>query len=231
MNPPRPGGCGPKWQRRPEERRPQIVDAAFRMFSERGFERCTVGEIAELAGVSPGTVAHYFGSKADLFEAVVADRLVSVLDDEAAVVAGRDQPVDRALETHLRRIWDHMREPGVAALASVLDAEAAAFPQCGRMVLRQLYERKHRLVAALLQAGMADGIFRPVDPESTAHLLLLLLIGLAKQMNGIERKKGPLPDPDAIWAGYDGMVLSYLRPEPAGSGVTVSPVPPTDSSS
>ncbi len=232
MCPPKPGPeCGPRWHRRPEERRLEIVEAAFRVFAEQGFERCTMGEVAQLAGVSPGTVAHYFGSKADLFEAVVEARLACFLDDEAAIVACRSMPVGEALQTHLRRIWEHLREPGVAALACVLDAEGTAFPNSSRLVLRQVYQRKHRLLSALLEAGMGEGEFRALDPEATAHLFLLLLVGAAKQMAGIERKHGWLPQPDTIWSGYLGMVECYLRREPSGSSETASPASNPESSS
>jgi AcrR family transcriptional regulator len=55
----------------PAQRRRQILDAAARLFTERGYEPTSTGQIAEAAGVTRGLVHHYFGSKRDLYLAVV----------------------------------------------------------------------------------------------------------------------------------------------------------------
>jgi AcrR family transcriptional regulator len=52
--------------------RQQLFSAAQELFAQKGFERTTLREIGELAGVDAALVARYFGSKADLYVAVVA---------------------------------------------------------------------------------------------------------------------------------------------------------------
>lgn len=49
--------------------RARIRDAAFKHFSEHGFTRATIRDIARTAGVSPGLVRHHFGSKEALRQA------------------------------------------------------------------------------------------------------------------------------------------------------------------
>jgi TetR/AcrR family transcriptional regulator, regulator of cefoperazone and chloramphenicol sensitivity len=49
--------------------RARIRDAALQYFTEYGFDRATIREIARAAGVSPGLVRHHFGSKDDLRKA------------------------------------------------------------------------------------------------------------------------------------------------------------------
>ena len=49
--------------------RARIRDAALRYFTEYGFDRATIREIARAAGVSPGLVRHHFGSKDELRKA------------------------------------------------------------------------------------------------------------------------------------------------------------------
>ena len=55
----------------PEQRRSQILEAAARVFSERGYDNTSTGQIAEAAGVTRGLLHHYFGGKRDLYLAVV----------------------------------------------------------------------------------------------------------------------------------------------------------------
>src|SRR3954471_19162402 len=80
-------GHEPRWHRRPDERRGEIIDSAVLVFGRNGYKRTTLAQVAERAGVSAGTVCHYFGSKASLFEEVIADRLMPFVENEEASLA------------------------------------------------------------------------------------------------------------------------------------------------
>lgn len=56
-----------------DERRRQILDAARRLTLERPFAELSMQEVADAAGVARGLLHHYFGSKRDLYLAVVRD--------------------------------------------------------------------------------------------------------------------------------------------------------------
>src|SRR3989442_1797035 len=57
-----------------EERREQILDAALRVFSEKGFAGASIRDIAREAGITEGLIYHYFESKDQLTEAVWKER-------------------------------------------------------------------------------------------------------------------------------------------------------------
>src|SRR5215831_6325877 len=48
------------------ERQDQILDAAARVFAEKGFERATIHDVAQTAGVAEGSIYNYFKNKQDL---------------------------------------------------------------------------------------------------------------------------------------------------------------------
>src|SRR5215475_4761073 len=52
----------------------QILDAATRVFAEKGFHRATIKDVAKAAGVADGTIYNYFGNKTDLILGIL-DRL------------------------------------------------------------------------------------------------------------------------------------------------------------
>src|SRR5689334_1451997 len=56
-----------------QERRQSIVDAAARVFQERGFEATSIGEIAEKLKTDRASIYYYFGSKQELFPEIVRE--------------------------------------------------------------------------------------------------------------------------------------------------------------
>jgi AcrR family transcriptional regulator len=108
--------------------REAILDAARRAFAEQGYQQATIRQVAELAGVDPALVHHYFGTKQGLFVAAVrlpvnpVEHLTVVLAEDPALVG------QRLVETFLA-IWDHAadRSPLLALVRSaVADEDAAA---------------------------------------------------------------------------------------------------------
>ncbi|GEM_PF-3548899 len=65
----------------PENRIPDIVGAAFQVFSSKGYRKTKMEEIAVEAGVSKGTLYYYFASKAHLFHYLLENGIVKEGDD------------------------------------------------------------------------------------------------------------------------------------------------------
>lgn len=62
----------PKWRRlEPDERKEQIFACAAELFSERPYAEVSTSDIAARAGVARGLINHYFGTKRELYLAVV----------------------------------------------------------------------------------------------------------------------------------------------------------------
>jgi AcrR family transcriptional regulator len=73
-------------ERNPARTRAAILDAAEKLFAAKGFDATSLHEVGRAAGVSRGTPGYFFGSKADLYQAVL-DR--SFAEVREAVRAGR----------------------------------------------------------------------------------------------------------------------------------------------
>jgi AcrR family transcriptional regulator len=80
-------------ERKKEQTRRQIAETARRLFSERGFERVTIAEVAEAADVAVQTVFNYFPTKEDL----VYWRL-STFEDELLTAVREREPGQSAIE-------------------------------------------------------------------------------------------------------------------------------------
>lgn len=106
---------------RGERTRQAIVDAALDVFAVRGFRASALAEIAERIDMTPAGILYHFGSKEALLVAVIAER-----DRRAGgLLADLSRKVGLASLHELERIAELCeREPGLAALHTVLQAES-----------------------------------------------------------------------------------------------------------
>lgn len=194
-----PSSCNPKWQRRPECRHREILDAAVAAFSETGYERATIADVARRAAVSPGLVVHYFGSKQELFEAVIEERFLRFVAGEEAMLAAHTGPSRDLLHQLVRRFWEHLAEPGTVELALVVKAERAAFPEATRTLFQQLSERWRRLFEAVLDAGVRRGEFRIAGPH-VARVIGSSIAGAVESARCFASFDRQPSSPEELWA-------------------------------
>src|ERR1043166_135436 len=148
-----PTSEAPRWQRRPTERRREILDAAALIFGERGFESATLALVAERAGVSAGTVQHYFGTKTALFQEVIADRLFSGVTEDEALLINHRGSYTALLRALLERTWTRLSRPGTAELLLVGMASAGNCPEAGRVVSGGMSGRRPRGPRGVVEGG------------------------------------------------------------------------------
>lgn len=99
--------------------RTAILDAARTRFAGAGFAKTSIRAVAADAGVDPALVHHYFGTKQQLFAAVVE----LPVDPEVILRAIDSVPVERLGETLVGAVvglWDSPAGPGVVAIARSL---------------------------------------------------------------------------------------------------------------
>jgi AcrR family transcriptional regulator len=115
----------PKRRRNPEASRAAILEAARAVFTERGYARGTIREIAQRAGVTHGLVMRHFGSKERLIIAALPGPRVL-----AAVVPGDPATLpERIAEAFMRETESAGSEPAaVALIRSAASGEAVAMP-------------------------------------------------------------------------------------------------------
>jgi len=199
-----------RWQRRPDTRRGEILDAAVLAFGKKGYQRATLADVADQAGVSPGTVSHYFGSKANLFEQVIAERLMPYVEAEEASLASHRGPMCDLLAQLLRRLWDRAWEPGFLELMRVVKVESAEFPESGRVLCQQLSERWRRIFGHILESGMADGEFRRMDVDVAARTISYALVGTAEKVSAFRTFDPRMPEREAMWTAVREMVERFV---------------------
>jgi|SRR5947209_4203235 len=184
------------------ESRRRLVEAASRLFAERGYRDASVQAIGEAAGVSRGSIFWHFGSKEGLLLAVVeqafarweTETLVPNVGDAVGLEAVR-----RGLAAH--RAFVESEGDGAQRLFFVLFFEALGpRPELLERFVA-LHAHLRELAAGWLRAG--DDVRDDVDPEGAAAMLVGALGGVAYQ-----RLASPTLDLEAT---YGAMRETFVR--------------------
>ena len=126
----------------------RILDAAGKVFLDRGFEGASVEEIAEAARAGKPTIYARYGSKEALFAAVVARKVRANTTVEC--VAAMGSTIEQRLEAMASVILERIVSPESIGLMRAVVAEARRFPELAISVKRQARDLGIESVARLL---------------------------------------------------------------------------------
>lgn len=166
----------PRWQRRPEDRPDEILDAATTVFGEQGFARTRLEDVAKRAGVSKGTLYLYFDSKDALFREMVRRNVVSKVVEAEAKYLNHPGTAREALTALVRGWWEQLGDRESACIHRLIGAELSNFPELGRFYFEEVIARSRRLLTTLVARGVASGEFRPVANDYANRGLPSLVI-------------------------------------------------------
>jgi AcrR family transcriptional regulator len=156
--------------------RAALMRATYRALSEHGYADLTVERIGEEFEKSVSLVYHHYDSK----DALLVDFLDSMLDRFEADVALDEQENAHA---HLQALLDRVLSPSLdderyAMISAIAELRGQA-PHDGPY--RQQFTRSDRFlrdrIAEIIERGIDQGVFREVDPERTAGMLLVTING------------------------------------------------------
>lgn len=200
--------------------REQLLDAAARVFAERGYRGASVDSIAAAAGVTKGALYWNFKSKADLFFSLLDERVderVRLLVAQTEALAGEDM-VTPMVSREISDVVDEQRQ--MLLLQHEYWSLAARDPE-----LSERYAERQRRLRKLVAHGLvahheATSIALTADPEELATAVIALANGLA-----MDRIVDPESVPDRLLGEileiiYDGLVLRSASAalKPGGNG-------------
>ncbi len=152
-------------------RRDQVIDVAQRLFGERGTIDVSMDEIATEAGVARSTVYVYFANRDELLRACLKRLHEHLMEAIAETWDAENSPVDR-LRGLIVAIFEQQDDNPIFLRLALATYEAAA--SSGVAVGSELALIGLDVVGRLrdlLEDGMADGVFGPLDPDRAVTLL------------------------------------------------------------
>jgi len=152
---------------RADNRLAAVLEAAARLFAQRGYAATSMRDIAQAAAMLPGSLYYHFAAKEDLLVAVYEAGVRDIVAAVRAALAGHSDPWDRLeaacvahLETVLRR--SDTAQVLVRVLPEQVPAAAARLKR-----LRAEYEELYRALVAAL----------PLAPDTDRRTFRLMLLG------------------------------------------------------
>lgn len=183
----------------------RLLAAATRLFADQGYDRTSVQEIVEAAGVTKGALYHYFGSKDDLLHEVYA-RVLRLQQERLDALAGSDAPVER-------RLRDAAADVVVTTIENLDDTKIFfrsmhhLAPEKDKQV-RAERRRYHERFRALVEEGQRTGVFSAATP---ADLVVDYHFGSVHHLSSWYRPDGPL-SPEQVAEHLADLLMRALRP-------------------
>jgi AcrR family transcriptional regulator len=152
------------------ESRQNILEAASRVFSERGYFGAAIREVAREAGISVGGIYLYYRNKEELYSALFRDEINSFLRHTETL---RDKPPLVALKSLMDSYMNYAvkRTKLVSMHIKQYDLELK------KPLKKAFFLSQRKLVADILRKGVEQGIFKGIKCEDTADIILLTLRG------------------------------------------------------
>ncbi|HRH16142.1 MAG TPA: TetR/AcrR family transcriptional regulator [Aquabacterium sp.] len=169
---PDPTSPHPARQRRKAERPQQLLEAAMSLFISKGLAGTRTEDVAQLAGVSKGTLYRYYASKEDLFKAVVRNLLSEVIAEGIERVDQWEGPTGDLLKLLAHTWWTRIEESRASGIFKLIIAEVGNLPELAQFYVDEVIEPTHRLLSVAINRGMERGEFRRMDVTSVVHALM-----------------------------------------------------------
>ncbi len=160
-----------------QDRARQILEAAYRAFARDGYHHTTMDKIAQRVGVTKGTLYLYYKSKADLFVAVLEDRLrnlerrIQRAIDTAHTPQAAVERIAHELATYFRRERN---------FHSVFVHSYVPLPPEVRKRIRQrilpILDHIELVVTSVMDRGVKEGVFREHIPPRIMALAFVWMV-------------------------------------------------------
>ncbi len=169
-------------QRRGEETRSRILDAAGELFAQRGYDATSVADICERASVTKGGFYHHFTSKEAVF-LELRDRWLQPLETALTWPRADGETLPQVFQNIAEMAKSiYMVEGGQQRQQVFLELLSAARqdPSILTAMLAPM-QRYQDLFAQLIEAGVREGTLREVDRDLAAQVVVSLGFGLIMQ--------------------------------------------------
>jgi AcrR family transcriptional regulator len=173
-------GIQERKEREKERRRQQIIVAAKRVFSEKGFNKATMEDIAHEAELSPGTLYLYFKNKEELY-ASLSLRILQYLHIRVEHVIKEDLPPEQKMDALVEAMYDvYAFDPLILINMFHLQSSETLKNLSPKLMaeIEELSRKSIGAIALIFEQGIDAGLFIDRHPVALADIFWALFSGV-----------------------------------------------------
>ena len=173
-----------------DQARRSILEAARKLFLERGFEAANLDEVAQRAGVAKGTIYRYFDSKAELYVEVLVWNADAFVERMRHTLDPSLSPREQVLQTGRFYVRHYAEHPEYFRIFWAVENQRmiGELPEPLLEIVWDLWRRGLAIAVEIIENGVKVGAFRPCDAWQTASLLWVLANGLIQSESDPHRR-------------------------------------------
>ncbi|PTN32056.1 TetR/AcrR family transcriptional regulator [Desulfonatronum sp. SC1] len=159
----------------------EILNAASKLFAERGFKDTSIADLSKLSGAAEGTIFHHFKNK----EGILIELLIKVKKDILREVSENIEKQGTGMElvehaVHLFFTLSETMEFEFLLLFRNYPYQLASVnPDC-RKCIEEIYNSFLELFIEGIEKGQGDGTIRECKPFRTAVILFAMVVGIIR---------------------------------------------------
>ena len=160
-----------------EERQSQIMEAAMKVFTQKGYANARIDDIVNESGLSKGAIYHYYEGKKDVFIALIEHWETQTFPDFYSR-NGSNRSASNILRDFAKEILKVFKSRRYVFQAEVEFWSLANQDEQIKKRSQELYEKIINLFELVINKGIREGEFHKVNPRMTAIYILSIFQGI-----------------------------------------------------
>lgn len=154
-----------------------ILDAAVQVIGARGYHGTSVRDIADAAGVSPGSLYNHFGSKHDLLVVILDRGLDNLINaTEQALYDAAPDPASRLRSLVAAHVSDHARS---RLESHIGNSELRSLGAAARALVVSKRDTQQRMFDRVVRDGIRQGVFESPDAQMASRFIVTACTAVA----------------------------------------------------
>lgn len=190
------------------DKKNNIINAAIEIFSQKGYEKGTVAEIAAKADIAKGSFYHYYNSKEEIIYDLFAMYLENYISNWKNIIAqdyAPDKKVKLLIEQTFEDLMNMENEDNLTNMVLIFEIMFMLFRKSlknsNNNEIDKIFEKYYDILLPVYHEGQQQGLFRKnIEPKYAAYLIFGMIDGFSlhfiiqKNKYDLEKSKKYLTD-------------------------------------
>ena len=167
-----------------KKKREEIIQAASKVFTAKGYHKATIRNISEASGLGPGTIYNYIKKKEDILY-LVYDKLTTILTESFLETSKHKDPLKQlkeALHKAIEIVWENQD------LILLMYQETAALDKESRSSILKRESGYVSYMEKILKRGKKKGVIQSKNVRLASNIIVYLLSFLALRRWNLRKK-------------------------------------------